>query len=500
MKKIVVIGSGIGGLVAANLLAIKGHKVILFEAHSSPGGYIGGFKRKGYYFESGTLAFESSREIFQVMKEINVYDQIEFVKKEPHRFISNDFDKIIDSWDDMRELLYTSYPDEKKQIDLFFKELDPIIKEFNTIMSLPSPILTSGLKKILSGLLFLIKGGKFIKIIKQYGMMTIPEFVGQFFKQNSKIYNFFATMGYPDMGCIGLAGMMHMFNDYWTVKNGMQSWADVMVQNFKKNKGQLMLKTYVDSIVTKNNTAIGVKAGNNFYEADYVLSAGDYKKTFLQLLDNPSLIPDDLRKKIKESPVSESFFTVYVGLTLSNEELKKSMKAAALVLSDTETRADSGNPQDKDFFSKCPLFVYSPSMINDQLAPAGKSSLMLQAITPPGWMNNWGGGDKEKYQALKKQVIETMIKRTQQLIPELSSCIDYSDAATPLTYERFAHNTDGASCSWSWNPKKNFYPAGVMMKTTTPVKNLYISSCWATPQGGIPGAVSAGYSCAKKIG
>ena len=50
MKKIIIIGSGIGGLTAGNLLAKKGNKVTIFEAHSMPGGYTAGFYRKGYYF------------------------------------------------------------------------------------------------------------------------------------------------------------------------------------------------------------------------------------------------------------------------------------------------------------------------------------------------------------------------------------------------------------------------------------------------------------------
>ncbi|WP_041700816.1 hypothetical protein [Clostridium kluyveri] len=33
----------------------------------------------------------------------------------------------------------------------------------------------------------------------------------------------------------------------------------------------------------------------------------------------------------------------------------------------------------------------------------------------------------------------------------------------------------------------------------TPVKNLYIGSCWAMQIGGVPGALVAAYQCAKKI-
>src|SRR5512132_3452327 len=93
VKNIIIIGSGIGGLVAGNLLAKKGHKVTIFEAHSMPGGYTAGFYRKGYYFESGTITLEASSSVFKVMKEIGVLEKIDFVKLKT-RFFSEDFDGI----------------------------------------------------------------------------------------------------------------------------------------------------------------------------------------------------------------------------------------------------------------------------------------------------------------------------------------------------------------------------------------------------------------------
>ena len=48
MSKVAIIGSGMGGLVAGNLLAKKGHEVTIFESHITPGGYTSGFWRKGF--------------------------------------------------------------------------------------------------------------------------------------------------------------------------------------------------------------------------------------------------------------------------------------------------------------------------------------------------------------------------------------------------------------------------------------------------------------------
>ena len=114
-------------------------------------------------------------------------------------------------------------------------------------------------------------------------------------------------------------------------------------------------------------------------------------------------------------------------------------------------------------------------------------------------MDNWRAGDRARYLELKNGVQETIIRRFNALFPALKDAIEFKDMATPRTFERYTRNSDGATSAWSWNPQKRFYKS--MMKTyvDTPVKNLYIGSCWATQIGGVPGAIHAAYACAKKI-
>ena len=50
---VIVIGSGMGGLTAAALLAYKGLRVKVIEQNYIPGGCTTSYQRKGYWFESG---------------------------------------------------------------------------------------------------------------------------------------------------------------------------------------------------------------------------------------------------------------------------------------------------------------------------------------------------------------------------------------------------------------------------------------------------------------
>jgi hypothetical protein len=54
---------------------------------------------------------------------------------------------------------------------------------------------------------------------------------------------------------------------------------------------------------------------------------------------------------------------------------------------------DVYDSDDENYFKKIWTMLYSPSLMNAELAPEGKSSLMIQAMTPYRWMNNWGGSD-----------------------------------------------------------------------------------------------------------
>jgi len=74
---VAVIGSGIGGLCCAALLARAGFQVTVCESHTVPGGAAHGFERDGFHFESGPSFFtglsveQSNNPLRQVLDQLD---------------------------------------------------------------------------------------------------------------------------------------------------------------------------------------------------------------------------------------------------------------------------------------------------------------------------------------------------------------------------------------------------------------------------------------------
>ncbi|MHB8094371.1 MAG: phytoene desaturase family protein [Candidatus Aminicenantales bacterium] len=502
MKNVAIIGSGLGGLIAGNLIARRGHKVTIFESHTAPGGYTAGFRRKGYYFESGTLSFESSGVLFKALDDLGLRDKIHFTKIRG-RWVSPFFNFPFESYGSFKRDIHRGFPAEEAALDSYFSELDPIVEAFRPFIVGPNPSQFSGLAAVRAALPYVVKGGRIYRIIKKYGRETVEDIAGRHFPKGTPLFRLFAGLGYPRMGIAGLGGLfVALFEDYWHVVEGMQHLADILADAFREAGGTLKLGAPVEKILTRNGAAVSLVSKGETFETDVVIAACDYKSTFLKLLDNPALVPEDRLEKIRNAAVSEGIFTVYLGLDMSNAELEKALGASMVSYDPLAHDLDYRDPGDPGFFGKCGLSFYAPSLVNPKLAPEGKSSLMIQAVCPIRWQDNWHQGDREKYTALKAAAARTIIGRAEAIIPNLASRIEFEDAATPLTYERYTANTDGATSAWSWDPNTAFYQGGVMarMNVETPVRNLLIGSCWISQIGGIPSAVMAAYLCSRKIG
>lgn len=104
MKKVVIVGAGVGGLTTAALLAKAGLDVTVLEAHVYPGGCAGTFYHQKYYFDAGaTLAggFYSGGPMDIVAKAVGI-DRWPTHPSEPAMQVHLSTGKCITRWTDER--------------------------------------------------------------------------------------------------------------------------------------------------------------------------------------------------------------------------------------------------------------------------------------------------------------------------------------------------------------------------------------------------------------
>jgi prolycopene isomerase len=137
---VTVIGGGLGGLTAAALLSKTGLRVCVLEKEERCGGYLAGFDRKGFHFETAIHWLNNcrpgsmTRSIFDF---IAADAPVTPVAKRVRRYKNDHTDYLLTNRPDMlRDRLIADFPDEARAIKKFFRAAKVIGEAFPKLSSM----------------------------------------------------------------------------------------------------------------------------------------------------------------------------------------------------------------------------------------------------------------------------------------------------------------------------------------------------------------------------
>lgn len=494
---VVIIGAGVSGLTSAALLGRAGLSVAVLEMDARPGGYLAGFRRKDYRFDSaihwlnqcGPKGF-----VHRIFGAIGTdfpetKDQVNI-----RRFITQDIDFLLTNTpDDLRDELIREFPHEKKGLLRFFATAKKMAGAFANYSTNFRDMQTRNVfGKAYYGLKLAKFGLTFVPHVFYGGEKGVIKGLKKYFS-DPKLLQIWAAEE-DLLSCLIPIAWAYNKDYQLPPKGGGQVFPEWLEYVTKSLGNQIFYQTRVKRIVHQGDKATHILAdhkGNELaFSADYFVAACDVETLYERIMD-PELSDAGFLKKLKNAELYSSAVTLSIGLDCPAEELGF-RDEMLLIVDATVKRSDhnAGDPHKSD------LSVLAPTTRDKSMAPEGKGTLTIYAPAHFHQYNNWGidydeNGNivrGERYKEVKQEYANILIARVEKAMQtDIKSHIAYLDVATPITHYRYTGNKDGTMMGA--RPGKNNYQARIA-HYKTPLKNVLLSGHWANLGGGVPIAVS----------
>jgi phytoene desaturase len=484
--KIVVIGSGFGGLSAAIRLQAQGHEVTIIEKRDKLGGRAYVYERDGYKFDGGPTIITAPwliDELFELSGKKRS-DYIELVKIDPFYNIRWEDGTVFHYNDDktvLREQIRKIAPEEVASYDRFAGELDEIYRVGFDLIDQPFHTIWSMIKVV-------------PQMIKLRSDRSVYKFASKFFK-NEKLREAFSfhplLIGGNPFTSTSIYSMIHELEQkygVWFAMGGTGALVSAFGKLFTDIGGKIHLEREVDEILVKNGKACGVRLKDGeTIDSDSVVSNADVAFTYLNLVkpENRKKYSD---KKVKGMSYSMSLFVIYFGTDkkyddIAHHEIILGPRYRELLedIFDRKILADD--------FS---LYLHRPTATDQSLAPEGCDCwYVLSPVPHLGGDIDWNTA-AEPY---KQKIFEYLEKH---YMPDLRKHITTELHIDPLHFEGTLNSYLGSAFSVQPTLLQSAYlrPHNI----SEDVEGLYFVGAGTHPGAGMPGVISSGKIVGNLIG
>ncbi|MDP0499154.1 MAG: FAD-dependent oxidoreductase [Verrucomicrobiota bacterium JB022] len=417
---VVVIGSGLGGLTSANLLAKQGHKVLLLEHHYQFGGLATWFKRPGgHIFDISLHGFpvgmiKSCRKYWtkEIADSIHQLKDVRFIN--PQMDVRTTFDR-----DDFTRILVEDFGLEREQVEAFFTHL---------------------------------RGMNFYDDDQR----TTGEMFEEFFPGRNDVHRLLmepisyangSTLEDPAI-TYGIVFSNFMSKGVYIYQGGTDQLIGRMTAELKRNGVELRKSALVKQVLTEQgkdgkHRVVGIVAqsqNTGGEQAEHtircraIVSNANIKNTIFRLV-GAEKFPAAYAAEAQAVRVNNSSCQVYMGIR-KGESIP--FIGDLVFTSGAETFS---TPELTGMRSSSRTFsVYYP-----ETRPQSKDERFAVVASINAQWKDWESLSDEEYAREKQWLIDSSLDALEKFIPDIRQKVEHLEAATPRTVNRYVRHIGGTS-------------------------------------------------------
>ena len=485
-EKVIIIGSGFGGLGAAARLAARGYQVEIFEKLDQPGGRAYVFEMDGFKFDAGPTVITAPfmfDDIFELAGRQRE-DYVQFFECDPFYRIFDHNGRFLDYNNDEAFILNQIEqwnPADREAYKRFMRSTKAIFEKGFVELADKPFLSVSDMIRVVPDL------------IRLQSHKTVYKYASQFIENDflRRCFSFHPLLvGGNPFNTTSIYAMIHYLEREWGVHyvmGGTGALVRALGRLIEELGGRFHLNAEVDEILVDGNgrsrraTGIRLKDGT-VHHADHVISNADVAFTNTNLIDskNRSFRNSDFRYN-NLTRYSMSLFVIYFGTKKRYNDGK--LAHHNIILSERYKGLLKDIFTNKQLAEDFSLYLHMPTLTDPSMAPDGHEGFYVLSPVPHlGSDIDWNHAAKPYRDAIM-QFLED------NYLPDLQENIVAEHTIDPLHFKSTLNSHLGSAFSVEpiLTQSAWFRPHN----RSEDIDNLYFVGAGTHPGAGLPGVLSS---------